>query len=316
MEKITKISIVVPVFNEYENLPHLNERITSVMTTTGFSYEIIYVDDGSSDGTEKRISELSKQNAVVNGVILSRNFGHQIALTAGLEHATGNVIITMDGDLQHPPEVIPALLEEYHKGFDVVNTARQEHDGISAFKKYTSKWFYKLFNTFANIEIEPSSSDFRLCSRRFLNAFLELEEKDRFIRGMVKWVGFPQTTVPFKAAERHKGKSKYNFKKMLMFSINGITSFSSKPLRIPIFFGIMFCIISLLYSIYILYGVFTGKTAPGWSSTIFMVMFIGGVQLLSFGIVAEYILRIFNEAKKRPLYVVKEKISQLKSETS
>ena len=310
MEKITKISIVVPVFNEFENLPYLNERLLKVMTGMGFPFEIIYVDDGSSDGTENRIAELNALDARVNGVILSRNFGHQIALTAGLENAIGNVIVTLDGDLQHPPEVIPELVAAYEKGFDVVNTARQEHQTISAFKKYSSKLFYKLFNTFANLEIEPSSSDFRLCSRRFLDAFKKLEEKDRFIRGMVKWVGFPQTTIPFKADERLKGVSKYNFKKMLMFSINGITSFSSKPLRIPIFFGIMFCLISLLYSIYILYGVLNNKTTPGWSSTIFMVMFIGGVQLLSFGIIAEYVLRIFNESKKRPLYIVKEKIEK------
>jgi dolichol-phosphate mannosyltransferase len=308
MEKIEKISIVVPVFNEFENLPYLNERLFKVMNSLGFPFEIIYVDDGSSDGTENRIKELHDADNRANGVILSRNFGHQIALTAGLENANGNVIVTLDGDLQHPPEVIPELVAAYQKGFDVVNTARQEHQTISAFKKYSSKLFYKLFNTFANLEIEPSSSDFRLCSRRFLDAFLKLEEKDRFIRGMVKWVGFPQTTIPFKADERLKGVSKYNFKKMLMFSINGITSFSSKPLRIPIFFGIMFCIISVIYSIYILYGVMTNKTTPGWSSTIFMVMFIGGVQLLSFGIIAEYILRIFNESKKRPLYIVKEKI--------
>lgn len=312
MEKIEKISIVVPVFNEFENLPYLNERLFKVMNSLGFPFEIIYVDDGSSDGTENRIKELHDSDNRANGVILSRNFGHQIALTAGLENASGNVIVTLDGDLQHPPEVIPELVAAYQKGFDVVNTARQEHEGISAFKKYSSKWFYKLFNTFANLEIEPSSSDFRLCSRRFLDAFLKLEEKDRFIRGMVKWVGFPQTTIPFKADERLKGVSKYNFKKMLMFSINGITSFSSKPLRIPIFFGIMFCIISVIYSIYILYGVFTNQTTPGWSSTIFMVMFIGGVQLLSFGIIAEYILRIFNESKKRPLYIVKEKIERKK----
>lgn len=300
------ISIVVPVYNEFENLPFLDERLHKVLS--GHTYEIIYVDDGSSDGTDARIAELRKANSKVNGIILSRNFGHQIALTAGLENAKGDVIITLDGDLQHPPEVIPELLAAYEKGFDVVNTARQEHQGISFFKKYSSKLFYKLFNTFANLEIEPSSSDFRLYSRRFIDAFNRLEEKDRFIRGMVKWVGFSQTTVSFKAEDRLKGISKYNFGKMLLFSINGITSFSSKPLRIPIFFGVIFCLFSFVYGIYVMYAVLNHQTMPGWSSLIFMVMFIGGVQLISFGIIAEYILRIFNESKKRPLYIIKERL--------
>ncbi len=303
-----KISIVVPVYNEYENLPFLNERLLKVLSTLNQTFEIIYVDDGSKDGTEKRINELHNLNRQVKGIILSRNFGHQIALTAGLENAVGDIIITLDGDLQHPPEVIPQLIDAYTKGFDVVNTARQENENITIFKKYSSKFFYALFNKFADLEIEPSSSDFRLCSRKFLNEFLKLEEKDRFIRGMIKWVGFNQTTVSFKAEDRFKGKSKYNFKKMLLFSINGITSFSSKPLRIPIFFGIVFCVISVLYSIYILYGIINHKNIPGWSSMIFMVMFIGGVQLLSFGIISEYLLKIFNESKNRPLYIVKDKI--------
>jgi len=308
METINKISIVVPVFNEHENLPHLNERLIKVLVSLNLSYEIVYVDDGSSDKTYLQIEKLHQENGNIKGIILSRNFGHQIALTAGLEHAEGDVIVTLDGDLQHPPEVIPELIEAYKKGFDVVNTAREENKNISFFKKYSSKLFYKLFNTFANLEIDPSSSDFRLFSRKFLNEFNKLEEKDRFIRGMVKWVGFDQTIVPFKADNRLKGESKYNFKKMLLFSINGITSFSSKPLRIPIFFGIMFCTMALFYSLYVLYGIITHQNIPGWSSIIFMVMFIGGVQLLSFGIIAEYILRIFNESKKRPLYVVKNRI--------
>lgn len=306
MKPINLISVVVPVYNEYENLPFLDERLHSVLS--GYNYEIIYVDDGSSDGTDKTISEIHERNIKSKGLILSRNFGHQIALTAGLDNAIGDVIITLDGDLQHPPEVIPQLIRAYHEGFDVVNTARIEHEGISLFKKHTSKLFYKLFNTFANLEIEPSSSDFRLCSRRFLDAFKSLEEKDRFIRGMVKWVGFSQTVIPFKAEDRFKGVSKYNFKKMLLFSINGITSFSSKPLRIPIFFGVLFCLFSFLYGTYIFYAMLTHQTMPGWSSLIFMVMFIGGVQLISFGIIAEYILRIFNESKKRPLYIIKEEI--------
>jgi len=307
MEKTGLISIVVPVYNEHENLPFLNERLHKALD--GRNYEIIYVDDGSSDGTHERISTLHTTNHRVKGIILSRNFGHQVALTAGLEHASGEIIITLDGDLQHPPEVIPELIAAHQKGYDVVNTSRQEHEGISLFKKYTSRLFYKLFNTFANLEIEPSSSDFRLYSRRFVDAFNKLEEKDRFIRGMVKWVGFEQTTVPFKAEDRLKGKSKYNFKKMLLFSINGITSFSSKPLRIPILFGVLFCIFSFIYGAYVLFAVFNDQTVPGWSSLIFIVMFIGGVQLLSFGIIAEYILRIFNEAKKRPLYIIKESVN-------
>jgi len=302
------LSVVIPVYNEKENISSLTAKLQMVLQAIGGEYEILFIDDGSTDETVALLKELNQKDKRIKAILLSRNFGHQIALSAGLENAKGEIVITLDGDLQHPVELIPQLLETHLKGFDVVNTFRVESGDINAFKKQSSKWFYKLFNSLADIQIEPSSSDFRLYSRRFLNEFLKLEEKDRFIRGMIKWVGFEQTTIPYKAEARLNGQSKYTTKKMFLFSANGITSFSSKLLRVPVLIGIIFCVVAVLYSAFILYSWMAGKNVPGWTSIIFVTLFVGGVILICLGIISEYILRIFNEAKNRPLYIVKEKL--------
>jgi len=302
------LSVVIPVYNEQENIPALLKQLAPVLDGLKKEYEILFVDDGSTDGTVEAIKRSCTENRHIKALLLSRNFGHQVALSAGLGNAMGEVVITLDGDLQHPAEVIPQMIAKHQEGFDVVNTFRTESGDIKAFKKQSSRWFYKLFNTLSDVQIEPSSSDFRLYSRRFLNEFLKLEEKDRFIRGMIKWVGFSQTTLPYKAAPRKHGESKYNTGKMFLLSSSGLTSFSSKLLRVPVMLGIIFCVVALLYSAYIVYGYLNGKNIEGWTSIIFVILLVGGIQLICLGIISEYILRIFNEAKNRPLYIVKEKI--------
>ena len=302
------LSVVIPVYNERHNIAPLVERLLPVLNGLQKSWEILFVDDGSTDHTAEQIREAAKESSQIRALVLSRNFGHQVALSAGLENAHGEVVITMDGDMQHPPELIPQMLAKHHEGFDVVNTFRTETGDLTAFKKQSSKLFYRLFNALADVRIEPASSDFRLYSRRFLTEFLKLEERDRFIRGMIKWVGFEQVTLPYKAEDRNAGTTKYSAGKMFSLSSSGLTAFSSKLLRIPVMLGIFFCIVALVYSCYILYGWVRGLNVPGWTSIIFVILFVGGIQLICLGIISEYILRIFNEAKRRPLYIVKEKI--------
>jgi polyisoprenyl-phosphate glycosyltransferase len=301
------LSIVIPVYNEESNISKLLASLEPVLEKLNLAYEILFVDDGSDDRTAEIIREEGMRNQHIRALVLSRNFGHQVALSAGLENAAGDIVITLDGDLQHPAELIPTLIEKHREGFDVVNTFRTDTDDLTAFKRQSSKWFYRLFNSLADVQIEPSSSDFRLYSRRFLKEFLKLEEKDRFIRGMIKWVGFPQTTVPYKAAGRNAGSTKYNKRKMLSLSSSGLTSFSSSLLRVPVLLGVVFCVVALFYSAYILYGWINHINVPGWTSIIFVILFVGGIQLICLGIISEYILRIFNEAKRRPLYIVKDK---------
>lgn len=301
------LSIVIPVYNECENIPPLLQNLVPVLTALNKEYEILFIDDGSDDHSAQVIKQEAQKNTRIKALLLSRNFGHQVALSAGLEHALGDIVITLDGDLQHPADLIPKMIAKHQEGYDVVNTFRTGSDDLTAFKRQSSKWFYRLFNSLADVQIEPSSSDFRLYSRRFLKEFLKLEEKDRFIRGMIKWVGFSQTTLPYKAAERHLGSSKYSKRKMLSLSSSGLTSFSSKLLRVPVLLGIFFCVTALLYSAYILYGWVNNINVPGWTSIVFAILFVGGIQLICLGIISEYILRIFNESKRRPLYIVKEK---------
>lgn len=300
------ISVVIPTFNEEGNIVALYSALLEVIEKWTTNLEIIFVDDGSKDSSFEKISSISKKDARVLGISLSRNFGHQIAITAGIEHAKGNVVITMDADMQHPPEIIESLYKKYLEGYDVVNTRREDTVNANAFKNITSAWFYKLINKLSDIHIEAGSADFRLMNRKTVNAFLELKEKDRFIRGLISWMGFKQTTVTYSANERFSGKTKYSFTKMLRFATDGITSFSAKPLRISFYAGVIVSLLGLLYSIYAIMQYYRGNAVPGWTSILVSVLIIGGIQLISIGIVGEYIARIFNEAKKRPLYMVKE----------
>ncbi len=300
-----KLSIVIPAYNEEKNIKLIYKQIISALEN--FEFECIFVDDGSKDNTFEEIKILSEKDKRIKGISFSRNFGHQTALLAGLKESKNDIIITMDADGQHPPAVIPELIKEYKRGFDIVNTQRISTADASFFKKITSKWYYKIINTLTDIKIESASSDFRLMTRKTVDAFLQIDEKDRFTRGLIKWIGFNQSIINFKAPERMTGKSKYTFKKMFRFAIDGITSFSSKPLKFSIITGILSILVGFIYSIYILIMYFLGNTTPGWASMMLVILILGGFQLLSIGIIGEYIARIFNEAKNRPHYFIKEK---------
>lgn len=300
------LSIVVPFFNEEENVSLVHAELELALKELDFRYEILFVDDGSKDDTFNSIKEVCLQDSNVLGISLSRNYGHQIALIAGLEHAKGDFVLSMDGDLQHPASLIKALMNKAREGFDVVNTIRVDEEGIKAGKRLSSKWFYKILNSVSDVPIKKSSSDFRLMNRKSLNAFLKMKEKDRFNRGLVSWMGFKQAFVDFEARPRQNGKSKFTPKKMWSFAGDGIFAFSSKPLRVSFYLGVAVSFFALIYIAYSVVQYFLGNTVPGWTSLLVTVLFIGGIQLLSIGIMGEYIRRIFNEVKDRPLYFVQE----------
>lgn len=304
-----ELSVVVPLFNETDNLDPLLLELQDVIQQVSKSAEIILVDDGSTDGSFHKVRTICGQNPHVTGISLSRNFGHQIALMAGLQHARGDIIITMDADLQHPPKVIPHLLNQFESGFDIVNTRRMDGKDTGIFKKATSKYFYRIINRIAQVNIPEGSSDFRLMSRKALDAFLQFGERDRFTRGLVSWMGFRQAVVSYECPPRFSGKSKYTLRRMLHFAADGITSFSSRPLRIASYTGITVFLAGLVYAAYAIIQHSTGKTIEGWTSLLVTVLILGGIQLLSLGIIGEYLARVFNESKSRPLYFVKERIN-------
>jgi glycosyltransferase involved in cell wall biosynthesis len=304
------ISIVIPLFNEETSIELLYNKLIAIINDIKSNYEIVFVDDGSFDNSFEIIKKLSKKDKCIRGLSLSRNFGHQVALLAGIEHSGGNAVITMDADLQHPPEVIKLMYNKYLEGYDVINTRRIDSKKIGFFKKISSKYYYKLINILSNVKIETSSSDFRLMNRKAINAFIKIRERDRFTRGLVSWMGFKQTTIEYHALPRLSGKSKYTFRKMTHFALDGITSFSSKPLRLSFYLGLIVFFVGFIYAIYAIIKYYSGTSSPGWASILISVLIIGGIQLLSIGIIGEYIARIFNESKGRPIYFIKEKTDE------
>jgi len=308
VQKEKLLSIVIPAYNEEQNVIALYHELIPILKETAFAYEIIFVDDGSKDHTFVEIKKIAEKDTCVSGISLSRNFGHQVALMAGLQESKGDLVIMMDADLQHPPEIIPLLIEEQKKGFDIINTKRIDEKETTFAKKSTSKLFYYLMNKLSDVKVEPAAADFRLMSRKVVDAFIQIEERDRFTRGLISWMGFKQTVIEYKASERFSGKSKYTIKKMFRFAMDGITSFSAKPLRISFYFGLVVFIIGLAYSFYALIKYILHETVPGWTSMLISILIIGGIQLLSIGIIGEYIARIFNESKRKPLYFIKDKI--------
>jgi len=302
-----KVSFVVPVFNEQENIHEFHRRLTAVMAPLPYEYELLFIDDGSRDATPILLKQLVDKDAHVQAYLFSRNFGHQLALTCGYDRATGDAVISMDGDLQHPPEMIPDLLKKWEEGYEIVQTVRTSTEDAGAFKNITSSLYYKLINTMSEVRITPGGSDFRLMDRKALEAFKLYRERARFIRGMVNNLGFRYTTISFVAPPRFAGHSKYSLKKMFRFALDGITSFSRTPLRLALYIGVFSGLCSLLLLFHVIYVKYIIQDAvPGWTTLAAALFFLGGMQLIGIGIVGEYVGRIFDEVKQRPLYLVRE----------
>lgn len=304
-----KISIVIPAFNEENNLSVIHEKIKNVFSEISqYDYEIIFVNDGSIDGTQKQLEHLASQFPEIKYLEFSRNFGHQPAVKAGMDFADGDAVISMDCDMQHPPELIKKLLKKWEEGYEIVYTIRTYSENISYGKKVTSNLFYEFISKVSDIEIEKGAgADFRLLDASVIRIIRNLNESDTFLRGLVKWVGFKQIGVSFDAADRHSGESKYNLKKMMRFALSGVTAFSVKPLYLAAFLGFLFSGLSLLYIPYVIHSFITGTEISGWASLIMTVVFFGGVQLIILGIIGIYIGKIFKEAKNRPNYIIRSK---------
>ncbi len=301
------VSFVLPVHNEADNLEELKRRLVAVMDTLKCSTEVILVDDGSYDESINTIRTIRAGDPRFKLVSFSRNFGHQAAITAGLDLAEGDAVVVMDSDLQHPPEAVPAMISRWEEGFEVVNAVRSDRSGETRFKRLSAQAFYWLLCRLAQIEMSPNVGDFRLVDRRALNAFNSMRESTRYLRGMFSWVGFRQTTVPYEYHDRHAGKSKYTLRRMLALGTNGIVSFSHVPLELALHLGFLVAFISFMAGIGdLLATLFSVNTVPGWLSIAIMVSFLGGVQLLILGVLGIYMGRMYDEVKRRPLYVVRE----------
>ncbi len=301
-----KISIVVPVCNEKANVLLMVDALNEVMITLPYDYAITFVDDGSSDGTSDLLKEIAKENSSIFYIALSRNFGHQNALKAGLDLSDGDAVISLDGDLQHPPTLIPELIKLWEQGNDIVYTIRKDHQEMPTMKRKTSSMFYNLMNRLSDIDLEAGTADFRLMDKRAVDICRNFNEMDLFWRGLVKWIGFKQIGIEYEPAERKFGQSKYTYKKMMQFALRGITSFSIKPLSIAIYLGFTFSILSLLYIPYALYAFYFGHAISGWASVIVTIAFFGGLQLMILGIIGMYLGKLFMQSKNRPHYIVKE----------
>lgn len=302
-----KISAIIPSYNEQENVGLMYERMSKVLSKISDDYEIIYVNDCSRDETLLRIKALAEKDKHVKYVSFSRNFGHQIAVSAGLDVCQGDAVVIIDGDLQDPPELIEQMYERYKEGYKVVYARRTSRDGETWFKKFTAKMFYRILASMTSIDIPVDVGDFRLIDKVIVQHLRNMPEKSKYIRGQISWIGYKQTFVDYHRDARIYGTTNYPLKKMLRFALDGITAFSDKPLKIASGLGIFSAIVSLLALVYALVSHFCfNNTITGWTSLILSVLFIGGVQLITIGIIGEYIARINNDVRNRPLYIVEE----------
>ncbi|GAB4014528.1 glycosyltransferase family 2 protein [Spirosoma koreense] len=300
------ISLIVPAFNEEENLPVLVHRLMAVMEPYG-SYEILIIDDGSSDQTRYVLRQLSKAYPVVRFLSFSRNFGHQMALRAGYDNALGEAVICLDADLQHPPELIPALIDKWRQGYEVVYTVRQSDPKLSLFKRTTSKYFYRILRTVSKLQLEDGAADFRLLDRKVVNTLKQFKENDLFLRGAISWVGFRQCRILYEPAARYAGRSKYSFRKMLKLAAMGITSFSTRPLYLSVLLGFSMFLLASLFGAEALYEhYFTNATVSGWTTLVLLLVLIGGVQFIMIGIIGVYLGKTFVEVKGRPAYIISD----------
>lgn len=302
----TKLEIILPAHNEHGNVMPIYDEIKQALGNTNYDYNVLFVDDGSTDDTLLQIKELANQDSKVKYIQLSRNFGHQNAIKAGLDASTADVIIMMDCDLQHPPYLINELLKQYELGYDIVRTHRLENETSGFFKRKTSNLFYKLLNQLSDITLEQGSADYRLISGNAIAQLKSFNEFELFYRGLIKWMGFKQISIEYHPADRLSGSSKYTYKKMISFGLNGFTSFSTKPLYFAAYLGLTFSFLSIMYVPYIIYAFYNNSSVQGWASVIATVAFFGGVNLMILGIIGIYLSKLFSQSKSRPHYIIKE----------
>ncbi|NOY97593.1 MAG: glycosyltransferase family 2 protein [Chloroflexi bacterium] len=307
MDKTVTFSVVAPIYNEIDNIPEFYRRVRDVMDSTGEPWELVLVDDGSTDGSTERIRELAADDKRVRPVIFARNFGHQIAVTAGLDYSRGQAMVIIDADLQDPPETILDLVAKWREGYEVVYAVRAEREGETWFKKSTATLFYRMIYRITDVKIPLDTGDFRLLDRKVVDVMNNMRERHRFLRGMSAWVGFRQIGVEYRRAARFAGETKYPFRKMLKLALNAVTGFSYFPLQVATFFGFASAGIAIVaIPVVIVLRVAGSQQFAGQATTLIAVLFLGGVQLISLGILGEYVGRLYDEAKGRPLYVVRE----------
>jgi dolichol-phosphate mannosyltransferase len=305
--RLALLSVVAPVYNEEGTLEEFYTRTCQALESLPF--ELVLVDDGSTDTSSAILSRLAADDPRVRVVCLSRNFGHQTALTAGLDHARGSAVVMLDADLQDPPELIPRMLDEWKAGCDVVYAVRRQREGESRFKLLTARWFYKLFGKLAQVELEANAGDYRLLDRRPLDALRAMRERNRFLRGMTVWVGYRQASVAYDRDPRYAGETKYTIPRMLRFSLDAIFSFSHRPLQLATLLGFVFSTLAFLAIPAVIILKLLGSYLPGFSTVTILVLLLGGIQLIAIGIIGEYVSRIYDEVKGRPLYLVRARLN-------
>ena len=305
-----ELSVALPVFNEEENLPELRSRLTQALDACGRSWEVVFVDDGSRDRSFELMTEYAREDPRFRAVRFSRNFGHQMALTAGVDHARGRIVAVMDADLQDPPELLGEMLKRIDEGYEVVYAQRVQREGETLFKKGTAHLFYRLMRRWTHVDIPVDVGDFRLMGPRAVKAFRSLRERHRFIRGMTAWIGFRQIGVPYVRPPRTRGETKWPLRKMLRFAVDGLTSFSYVPLQLATWLGFLVALFALLYIVVVLLLKVLGINVPGWTTMMIFILLLGGVQLMMMGVLGEYLGRIYEEIKGRPLYLVSEVVGE------
>ncbi len=302
-----EISVIIPVYNEELNIPLLFERVKNSVSGCTTEFEMIFVNDGSKDNSIKLVKELAAKNSFVKYIDFSRNFGHQVAVSAGLDYSSGNNIVIIDADLQDPPELIPTMYNKMKEGFEVVYARRRKRAGESYMKKLTAKMFYRILARLTSVDIPVDTGDFRIMHRKVAEVLMKMPEQQKFLRGQIAWVGFNQTYIEYDRDERFAGDTGYPYKKMIKFALDGITSFSNVPLKFATITGFIVSGITFLMALYALYSRFISKNyVPGWTSLMLAILFIGGVQLISIGIIGEYISRLGANIRNRPLYIIKD----------
>jgi glycosyltransferase involved in cell wall biosynthesis len=300
------VQILLPAHNESGNIVPIYDAICKSLEETGYEFSILFVDDGSTDDTLERIKDLASMDMRVQFIELSRNFGHQNAIKAGLDHTDADILIMMDCDLQHPPGVIREMLKWYEQGYDIVRTRRKDTAHIGTMKKLTSRMFYRMLRSVSDIDIEEGSADFRLLSGNAITQLKNFGEYDLFYRGLVKWMGFRQVSIDYEPLPRYSGETKYSVRKMIGFGLKGVTSFSTRPLYFSAYMGVCLSALSLLYIPYVVYALYNDIAIHGWASVIVTIVFFGGINLLILGIIGIYIAKMFYQTKRRPHYIIKE----------